>query len=153
MKEKVISSTETTRLHSSRMRTARALTVSPSMLCVGGSALGGRVSALGGRVSALGGRVSALGGRVSALGGRVSALGGSAPGGSALGEVCSLGGVVSKHAPSQTPPWTETQTPVKTLPCPNFVAGGKNKKRHSLLAINTKYGVPIRNERGHINHR
>ena len=34
---------------------------------------------------------------------------------------------------------------VKTLPYPNFVAGGKNKKRHSLLAINTKYGVPIMN--------
>ena len=27
----------TTRLHSSRMRTARALTVSPSMLCAGGT--------------------------------------------------------------------------------------------------------------------
>ena len=25
-----------------------------------------------------------------------------------------------------TPLWTESQTPVKTLPCPNFVAGGKN---------------------------
>ena len=24
------------------------------------------------------------------------------------------------------PPWTETQTPVKILPCANFVAGGKN---------------------------
>ena len=25
-----------------------------------------------------------------------------------------------------SPPWTESQTPVKILPCPNFVAGGKN---------------------------
>ena len=25
-----------------------------------------------------------------------------------------------------TPPWTESQTPVKTLPWPNFVAAGKN---------------------------
>ena len=31
----------TTRLHSSRMRTARVLTVSPSMLCTGGCLLGG----------------------------------------------------------------------------------------------------------------
>ena len=34
-----------TRLHSSRMRTARALTVSPSMLCGGGGGSGGRVFA------------------------------------------------------------------------------------------------------------
>ena len=33
--------TDLTRLHSSRMRTARALTVSPSMLCLGVSAPGG----------------------------------------------------------------------------------------------------------------
>ena len=26
-----------------------------------------------------------------------------------------------------TPPWTESQTPVKTLPWPNFVAAGKNQ--------------------------
>ena len=39
-----------TRLHSSRMRTARALTVSPSMLCGGGgvSAPGGRCLLPGG---------------------------------------------------------------------------------------------------------
>ena len=30
------------------------------------------------------------------------------------------------------PPWTESQTPVKTLPCPNFVAGG-NKAVHRWL--------------------
>ena len=34
-----------------------------------------------------------------------------------------LGGVVSQHTLRQTPPpWTESQTPVKTLPWPNFVA-------------------------------
>ena len=31
-------------------------------------------------------------------------------------------GVVSQHALRQTPPWTESQMPVKTLPWPNFVA-------------------------------
>ena len=57
-----------------------------------------------------------------------SCSGRSAPGGSAPGRVCSGGwGVVSQHALRQTPPpWTESQTPVKTLPCPNFVAGGKD---------------------------
>ena len=57
-----------TRLHSSRMRTARALTVSPSMLCVGGVSAPGCVSALG----------------VSTPGGVCS-----------WGGVCSLGGVCS----------------------------------------------------------
>ena len=37
-----------TRLHSSRMHTARALTVSPSMLCTGGGVCSQGVSALGG---------------------------------------------------------------------------------------------------------
>ena len=37
------------------------------------------------------------------------------------------GGVVSKHTLRQTPRLgTESQTPVKILPYPNFVAGGKN---------------------------
>ena len=51
-----------------------------------------------------------------------SGVGGvSGPGG-----VCS-GGVVSQHALRQTPPlWTESQTPVKTLPWPNFVVAGNN---------------------------
>ena len=59
----------------------------------------------------------------------------SAPGGgwSAPGGGCLLQGVgvvVSQHALRQTPsppPWTESQTPVKTLPWPNFIAAGKNK--------------------------
>ena len=64
----------------------------------------------------------------------MSAWGISGPGGSAhgrVGGVCSggcllLGGVVSQHALRQTSPlWTESQTPVKTLPWPNFVAAGK----------------------------
>ena len=68
------------------MRTARALTVSHSMLCAGGCLLP----------------------VVSAPSGGL------------------LPGVVSQHALRQTPPLlTESQMPVKTLPCPNFVVGGK----------------------------
>ena len=99
------------------MRTARALTVSPSMLCGGkeggvcsrgdvgvcswgggcllrGCLLLGGVSALGG-VCLLWGVVSAPGGVVSALGGicsrGASGLGVSAPGGVCSGGVCSRG--------------------------------------------------------------
>ena len=41
----------------------------------------------------------------------------------------------SRHTPPGTPPeqtpppWTESQTPVKIKPCPNFVAGGNNNIR------------------------
>ena len=31
--------------------------------------------------------------------------------------------------PGPSPVWTESQTPVKTLPCPNFVAGGNKEDR------------------------
>ena len=50
----------------------------------------------------------------------VSSLGGSAP-----------GRLASQHALRQTPspPWTESQTPVKTLPWPNFVAAGNKHKK------------------------
>ena len=126
----VTGNNNTTRLHSSRMRTARALTVSPDMLCAGG---GGGAGVWGG-LSAW--RVCSQGGVCS---GGWSAPGGSAPGGvcsggvaalggcllqgvSALGGVCSQGGgcllprgggvgvcswwgvVASKHALRQTPP-------------------------------------------------
>ena len=52
--------------------------------------------------------------------------------------VCSRGMVVFQHALRQTPPlWTESQTPVKTLPWPNFVAAGNydfmNVKKRALL--------------------
>ena len=60
------------RLHSSGMRTARALTVSPSMLCARGGICSGGVSAPGGGVSALGGFCSGgclFPGGVSAPGG------------------------------------------------------------------------------------
>ena len=55
-------------------------------------------------------------------------LGGSArlpPGGVCSEEEGSAHSGVSQHALRQTPPpWTESQTPVKTLPRPNFVAAG-----------------------------
>ena len=113
-----------TRLHSSRMRTSRSLTVSPSMLLWGVSALGGicsrgyllRRSAPGGcllpaRCLFLG--VSAPRGcllwEVSALGG-VCSRGVSAPGGgcllrglSAPGGVCS-GGCIPASTEADTPP-------------------------------------------------
>ena len=51
----------------------------------------------------------------------------SAPGVSTPGGVCSRG--VSQHALRQTPLWTESQTPVKTLPWPNFVTAGNYSER------------------------
>ena len=101
-----------TRLHSSRMRTARVLTVSPSILCMGGVCSGGCLL---------------LGRGVCPQGGVSVAWGVCCQGVSAAGGVSAPRGVVSQHALRQTPPpWTESQTHVKTLPCPNFVAGGKN---------------------------
>ena len=122
----VTGNNNTTRLHSSRMRTAGALTVSPDMLCTGeGAGVWGGGCLLGGsaprEVSALGGGllpgglllgVSALEGwllwggvysKGCLLWGVSAPKGGvSAPKG---GGVCSWWGVVaSKHALRQTPP-------------------------------------------------
>ena len=117
--------TITTRMHSSRMRTGRSLTVCRSQL-PGGCLLWGGVCSWGG-VSAPRG-VSVPRG-VSALGVCVYSQGGLLPGVSAPGGVCSRGGV-SQDALRQRPPlWTESQTPVKTLPWPNFVAAGKKQLR------------------------
>ena len=83
------------------------------------------MSALRG-VSALGGG-QGEGGVCSQGEGGVCSWGVSASGGGGLllGGVCL--GDVSQHALRQTPPLlTESQTPVKTLPWPNFVAPGKN---------------------------
>ena len=137
------------------MRTSRSLTVCRSLLPGVVSAQGGGrsaprgVSALGGVCSwgcVCSGGVSALG--VSAVGGvcsrgcvcsggsapgGVSALGVSAPGGgSAPRGVCSRGRVwyPSMHWGRHPPLWTESHTPVKTLPWPNFVAAGKNRRIH-----------------------
>ena len=74
---------------------------------------------------------------MSAPGG-VSALGDMVWGGLDRGGLCSEG-VVSQHALRQTPPlWTESQTPVKTLPWPNFVAAGNNTEVYEEPVPRTK---------------
>ena len=93
------------------MRTGRSWTVCRSQLPGGGCLLQGVCVCSWG----------------SAPGGASAPGGGLLWGGSALGGVCSRGGV-SQDALRQKlppPPWTESQTPVKTLPWPNFVAAGK----------------------------
>ena len=107
----MIQSTFLTRMHSSRMRTGHSLTVSWSLLPGGGCMLPGGVSS----------------------GGGVYSRGVSAPVGPALGVV------VSQHALRQTPLWTESQTPVKTLPWPNFVAAGSNGILNGILTSTIEY--------------
>ena len=41
--------------------------------------------------------------------------------------------------PTPPPLWTESQTPVKTLPWPNFVAAGKNTCPDGAVEILEKY--------------
>ena len=134
-------------MHSSRMRTSHSLTVCWCLLPGEEGGVWSRGCLLWG-VSAPGG-VSAPRG-VSALGGGSGPRRGVCPRGGLLpgrGGVCSWGGLVwgrrgllrgggavSQHALRQTPPlWTESQTPVKTLPWPNFVAAGNNKQHLSQI--------------------
>ena len=65
---------------------------------------------------------------VSAPGGVCSQGVCSGGGGLVRGGVCALGGGggISACTEADPPLWTESQTPVKTLPWPNFVAAGKN---------------------------
>ena len=98
-------------MHSSRMRTGRSLTVCRSLLPGGVSASRG-VSAPRG--------VYGGGGSASRW---VSAPGGSTP----MGGLLPRGGYPIMHWGRLPPPLTESQTPVKTLPWPNFVATGNNK--------------------------
>ena len=81
------------------MRTGRSLTVLCRSLLPGGGCLLQGMSAPGGCVSASWG-----------------------------GWVSGPGGYPSVHWGRHPPPhlWTESQTPVKTLPWPNFIAAGKN---------------------------
>ena len=109
------------------MRTGRSLTVCRSLLrggvCSRGWGWGGG-DCSGGGVCSRG--VSASWGGVSAPRG-VSALGGCLLWGmSALGRGCLLrgGGGIPACTEADTPLWTESQTPVKTLTWPNFVAAG-----------------------------
>ena len=108
-----------TRLHSSRMRTARSLTVYPSMLCSGG--WGGLFR--GGGAWSRG--VPSPGGAWFGEGGAWSW------GGGAWSGACLVRGVVSQHALRQTPPpppWTEFLTHASeniTLPQTSFAGGNK----------------------------
>ena len=88
------SKTHKTRLHSNRMRTARALTISPSMLCGGGGVCSG--------------------GCLLQRGG-VCSWGVSAPGG------CLPGGYPSMHW-GRPPPCEQNSwhMPMKILPCPKL---------------------------------
>ena len=92
-------------------------------LLLGGCLLGGvcswGVSAPGGCLLS---GVSAP--RGSARGGGVCLLPGG--GGVCSGGVCSWGGIPA-CSEADPPLLTESQTPVKTLPCPNFVAGGNER--------------------------
>ena len=105
-----------TSLHSSRMRTACALTVSPSMLCAGGVAWSGGVPGPRGGAWSQGDAWSWGAWSRGVPGPRGCLVLGGVPGPG----VC----VLSQHALRQTPLLTESHMPVKTLPCPNFIAGG-----------------------------
>ena len=120
-------------MHSSRMRTGRSLTVYWSLLPGGG---GGGVCS-GGGIWSWGGVCS---GGVWSWG--VSAPRGvSLPGGSPCqGGLLAGGGSRCWRPP---PPWTESQTPVKTLPWPNFVAAG-NDSRHEACLHRVSVRVPTR---------
>ena len=85
-------------MHSSRMRTGRSLTVCWRLLP--GGVWSGGVSAPGGVPSP----------GVCAWSGGVPGLGGS--------------GIPACTEADPPTPWTESQTPVKTLPWPNFVVAG-----------------------------
>ena len=157
-------------MHSSRMRTGRSLTVSWRLLpggCLPG--LGGCLPGLGGCLPGLGGvclvrGVSAWSGGclpgpggvclvwgVSAWsGGCLPGLGGlpgpagclPGPGGSAWS-----GGLASHHALRQTPPlWTESQTPVKTLPWQTSlgpVITGLENYRNYRYCLNRSLGYQV----------
>ena len=129
-------------MHSRRMRTGRSLTVCWRLLPGGGgSAPWGVCLVLGGLL--LGGCVwsgESLSGPPGVCSGGWCLLWGGlvrgvcvCSGGIWSGGVCICSwGVVSQHALRQTPPWRESQMPVKTLPWPNFFAAGKNP---SILLI------------------
>ena len=62
------------------------------------------------------------------LGGSAPRVGGLLPGGVCSGGVCSRGrGWHPSMHWGRPPLWTESQTPVKTLPWPNFVAAGNKQ--------------------------
>ena len=169
------------RMQTSRMRTARLLTVSQHALCMGVC-----IQACTGQGGVSPGGVCPgryLPRRVSAQ--RGVCPGGICPGGVSAGEkgIVARGRCVADTpsspadtCPGQTlagqiPPWadtlwTEWQTGVKTLPCRNYVAGGNECNNVSILMNGTncfskriKFGCPsfkIRNWKsflwGHLYH-
>ena len=65
----------------------------------------------------------------------VSAQGGVCPGG-CLPKGCLPRGCLPKGVSGTPPPlWTESQTPVKTLPCRNYIADGKNTMMLMVLTV------------------
>ena len=97
------------------MHTAHSLTVSPSMLCSWGCLPGP-----GGPAWSWGGCLPGLGGACLVLEGCLPGTGGGClvPGG------CGIPACTEAEPPS--PLRTESEMPMKILPCPNFIAGGKN---------------------------
>ena len=49
------------------------------------------------------------------------------------GHVCPGRGCLPRECLPDTPPWTEWLMPVKTLPCRNYVADGKNRIKSELF--------------------
>ena len=115
----MIQQSTSTRLHSSRMRTARALTVSPSMFCAGGG-----VPGPGGVPGLREGGVAGPGGCSWSWGCTWSwgcLLRGVylVTGGCLLQEGCLLrGGAPGQVLPSPSP--VDRHTPVNILPCPKL---------------------------------
>ena len=122
-----------TRMHSSRMRTGRSLTVCWRLLLGGGCLLPGGGLLQGWGVSAPRGVSGPRGGVWSRWG--VWSQGGVCSGGLLLGGSGPGGWYPSMHwGRHPPPPWTESQMPVKTLPWPNFVAAG-NYPRCNISCI------------------
>ena len=121
-------------MHSSRMRTGRSLTVCWSLLPGGGLVWGGLVP--GGLVQGgclvwgVPGQGGLVPGGVSGLEGCLVWRGAWSGGVWSLGECLVWDGI--QHALRQTPLLTESQTPVKTLPWPNFVAAGNKLQTRKI---------------------
>ena len=75
----------------------------------------------------------------SAPGGCLVLGGGLVPGGTCLVLWGGAGGIPT-CTEADPPLWTESQTPVKIWPCPNFVAGGKNES----FCTNQKQSANVR---------
>ena len=120
-----------TRLHSSRMHTARLLIVSPSMHCAG------VVPAPGGCL---------LPGGVCSRGGGVLGPGGSAQGGLVPAGCLLPGGgwVAPHHAPRQTPPANKMADRCKNITLPQTLFVGGNYNTHNSVSNRHHYYIYIR---------